>query len=106
LAAMTAVLINADLLIMATNTFGIYNLDPDSKSFKETIPEVRSISEVLSSISDEKSALGSGGMASKIEACEIAQNVGIETWLVYGYDENFLVDVFERKVKFTKVLGK
>lgn len=106
LAAMTAALINADLLIMATNTFGIYNLDADSNAYGTTITEVNNINDVLSNISSEKSTLGSGGMASKIEACEIAQNAGIETWLVYGYDENFLTNVFNNEVKFTKVRSK
>jgi glutamate 5-kinase len=42
-------------------------------------------------------------MKSKIQAAAIAQKAGIETWLVNGSEEDFLIKAMEREVLFTKV---
>lgn len=104
LAALTAKLLQVDLLIMATNTDGLLSGDPNTNTDVETIREIKDLSKVTSVIGKSKSKLGSGGMRSKIEAAEIAQKAGVETWLVNGYSENFLQAAMEGKSKFTKVL--
>lgn len=104
LAALTAELLNVDLLVMATNTNGLLSGDPNTTKNVETIAEIKNLDEVWSMIGASKSKLGSGGMRSKMEAAEIAQNANIETWLINGYDENFLIDAMDSKVLYTKIL--
>jgi glutamate 5-kinase len=106
LAALTATLLNVDLFIMATNTYGFYDSDPSVNPQAETIPVINDLSSIQSAIGDIKSDLGSGGMRSKIEAAEIAQKNKIETWLVYGHADNFLLDAMSSKVRFTKITPK
>jgi len=96
LAALTASLSEADLLVLATNTYGIYADDV-------TIEQVNDVKEVYKHIVNTKSAQGTGGMKSKLDSAAIAQANGIETWLVNGKDENFLVNAMEGKVLFTKI---
>lgn len=103
LAALTAKLMNVDLLIMATNTYGLYDADPSKNPDAKTITEINNLEEIKSVVGESKSDLGSGGMKSKIEAAEIAQQAGIETWLIYGFADEFLLDAMSGKVSFTKV---
>lgn len=104
LAALTAGLLQADLLIIATNTDGIYTKDSISKETPETIQSVNNLSNLVKEISDEKSSHGTGGMQSKIEAATIAQKANIETWIVNGLKENFILDAINNKSNFTKVI--
>ena len=55
--------------------------------------------EVVSS----KSTHGSGGMQSKIEAAEVTRKANIETWIVNGLDDNFIVNAMNNAVSFTKI---
>ena len=104
LAALTAQLLEVDLLVMATNTYGLYDADPNTTERITTIPVVSDLTTISSSIGDTKSSQGSGGMKSKIEAAAIAQQAGIETWLIYGYEENFLVNSLAGEAPFTKII--
>jgi glutamate 5-kinase len=102
LASLTARLIHADLLIMATNTNGVYTFDKDKE--KTTIPEISDIDTVISQLDDTKSDQGTGGMKSKLHSAGLAAAAGIETWLVNGHEDNFIINALEGKSGFTKVL--
>lgn len=102
LAAKTAALLKVDLLIIATNTDGIYKAYSDEGD-RETIREIDNIDDIMPSISSLKSDLGSGGMLSKIQAAEIAQKAGIETWLVNGHTENFISKAFRNEISYSKI---
>lgn len=103
LAALTASLMEVDLLIMATNTYGLYDADPNNNPDAKTIPHIENLNDIKSVVGETKTELGSGGMKSKIEAAEIATKAGIETWLIYGYADNFLLDAMSAKVPLTKI---
>lgn len=103
LAALTAALLKVDLLLIATNTDGIYTKASLDNGQPETIAEVSSIMELKNEISNFKSSHGTGGMESKIEAATIAQAAGIETWIVNGLKDNFIVDAFHSPVNHTKI---
>ena len=104
LAALTATLMSADLLIMATNTYGLYDADPNTNPEAKTIPRIDNLESIQSVVGETKTELGSGGMKSKIQAAEIAKNAGIETWLIYGFADEFLLDAMSAKVPFTKII--
>ena len=78
LAAQVSVLVNADVLVLLTDTEGLYTADP------RTTPDARLVEEVTDPESLSKlhighapSPLGSGGMRSKVVAAEMASAAGI-----------------------------
>ena len=103
LAALTATLLEVDLLIIATNTNGIYTKESFKNNKPETILEVENFDDLKNEVVNSKSSHGSGGMASKIEATELTRNANIETWIVNGLEDNFITNAFDNKVPFTKI---
>ena len=85
LAAQVAVLLGATQLVLLTNTDGLYTDNPARN------PEARLIQEVTDyaalealTITADTSALGSGGMRSKVGAAEMASAGGIPTTICSG----------------------
>lgn len=103
LAALTAVLLGVDLCVIATNTNGIYTKESLEKGKPETIRVVDDFDALRAQVVNSKSSHGSGGMASKIEAAAVAKAAHIETWIVNGLEDNFLIDALQDKVAFTKI---
>ena len=104
LAALTAGLLNVDLLIIATNTDGIYVKETITETHPKTILEVKDIRDLEKEISMEKSSHGTGGMESKMQAAKIAKKAQIETWIVNGLKDNFILDAIEGASNFTKII--
>jgi len=103
LAALTASLLNVDLVIFASNTNGIYTKNSMKSEKKITISSVMDISEIQKEVSNIKSSQGSGGMQSKIDAAAILQKNNIETWFVNGLEDNFILNAMNNKSNFTKI---
>lgn len=97
LSGLVASLLKVDRLILASNTFGIYD------DQKQTIKNITDISEVRKYIRDEKSSQGTGGMHSKLDAAQIAQTAGIETWIINGHEDNFLLKAMSKEILFTRI---
>lgn len=95
LSALTAVLLDVDLLVLATNTYGVYDHDHN------TLPLINNIQDVLPYINGESSKQGTGGMKSKLEAAEITLNNDIETWIINGQENDFLLNVINNKTKYS-----
>ena len=106
LAALTALLLEVDLVIFASNTNGIYTKDSIASSKKETIKNVKDVAKLKKEVFDMKSSQGSGGMQSKIDAAELLQQNNIETWLVNGLEDNFILNAMADKVEFTRIMNK
>lgn len=104
LAALTAALLQVDLCVIATNTDGIYTKASMQNGKPETIKQVSNISALAEEVADEKSSHGTGGMTSKLVAVQITQKAGIETWIVNGLKDEFLVNSLLGKVCFTRVI--
>ncbi len=103
LAALAASLLHADLLIIATNTDGIYTKASLKDIHPKTISSISDIDILAKEVGDEKSSHGTGGMRSKIEAATIAQQARIETWIVNGLKDNFIVDALNGNSEHTKI---
>ncbi|HEX9891116.1 MAG TPA: glutamate 5-kinase [Actinomycetota bacterium] len=74
LAALTAVMLGADLLVLLSDVDGIYTKDPGRKG-AALLEEVADLSAIEAGAT--RSGLGSGGMASKVEAARIATAAGV-----------------------------
>ncbi|HSD06824.1 glutamate 5-kinase [Flavobacterium sp.] len=104
LAALTAVLLNVDILIIATNTNGIYTKSSINNESPETIELVTDLSLLQKEIGDSKSSHGTGGMQSKIDSAAIAKAGNIETWIVNGLEDNFILKAMKNEIPFTKII--
>ncbi len=104
LAALTAVLLNVDILIIATNTNGIYTKDSIHDENPETIKLVNDLKVLEKEIGESKSSHGTGGMQSKIEAAGIAKAANIETWIVNGLNDNFILKALKEEIPFTRIV--
>lgn len=105
LAALTGKLLEVDLVVIATNTFGIYTRDSFAGDEKRTIERVNDLNMLKDEVMQNKSAQGTGGMKSKIEAAEILKQGGIETWIVNGIEDNFMIRAMNDLVPFTRILS-
>ena len=103
LAALTASLLDVDLFIIATNTNGIYTKASINDDAPKTIEEVTDFDTLHSQVINSKSSHGSGGMQSKVEAASVTKKANIETWIVNGLEDNFIVNAMDNKVSFTKI---
>ena len=88
LAARVAQLVMADVLVLLSDVDGLYDRDPRTSPDATHIPEVRTIDESVVSIAGEtRTATGSGGMATKVEAARIATRAGCSTVITLGTGE-------------------
>ena len=85
LAAQVAILLNADLLLLLTDTEGVFDADPRVTPDARLVAEVQDFAELdRLDIGYEASPLGSGGMRSKVVSAEMATASGIETVIASG----------------------
>lgn len=79
LSSIVARLVKADLLIILSDIDGLYDKDPNAFSDAKKIDEVRDISALgIDFANASKSSVGTGGIATKVKACENATNAGID----------------------------
>lgn len=104
LAALAAVLLDVDILIIATNTNGIYTKASINDTLPSTIELVTDLSLLQKEIGDTKSSHGTGGMQSKIESAAIAKKANIETWIVNGLEDDFMRKALRNEIPFTKII--
>lgn len=96
LAANVATIANADLLVIMSDIDGLYDKDPHVHENANLIPEVGEITDDIRSLAGGAgSALGTGGMATKIKAVEIAHAADIDVVLMNGKNPHKLYDLFE-----------
>jgi glutamate 5-kinase len=85
LAAQVAVLVAADLLVLLTDTEGLYTADPRRDPGASLVREVSDPEELGDlEIGHAPTPLGSGGMRSKVVAAEMASAAGIATVIGSG----------------------
>ena len=89
LAARIAQLVMADGLILLSDVDGFYTADPTSDENAEHIAAVTAITdETLSMAGESRSGIGSGGMATKVQAAGIATHAGCSTIIASGLIAN------------------
>ena len=85
LSAMVAVLAEADLLLMLTDLNGLYTADPRTHPDAQLIREVRNIDATLEAVAGGSvSGLGTGGMATKLQAADVARRAGVDVIIAAG----------------------
>jgi glutamate 5-kinase len=84
LAAQVALLVKADLLVLLTDTDGLYTADPREDENARLIRLVDDPAELACVQVGAGGPLGSGGMATKINSARVATSGGVETIIARG----------------------
>jgi glutamate 5-kinase len=85
LAAQVAILLGAELLVLLTSTDGLYTADPRADAAAEIVPLVEDFAALDAlDIRQTTTALGSGGMRSKVIAAEMTTAAGIPAVIANG----------------------
>lgn len=102
LSAMVANLIEADLLVLLTDTDGLYTADPSLNPQAQLIERVPKIDDSLYELAKgSKSGLGTGGMHTKILAADMATRSGTSVVIANGSRENVLAGIWEGTIPAT-----
>ncbi len=100
LSALTAALVDADLLVVLSHVEGLYKIWGDAKDQRklQVIPVVEGITPDIEAMAGGTDRLTSvGGMRSKIEAARIVTRAGIPMVIASGEHLNVLADVLAGK---------
>ncbi len=96
LSAMTANLIDADLLLLLGTVDGLHKADPNIVPDAPLIPLVEQITPYIERIArGPHNGYGSGGMASKMDAVRLASASGIGLIIASGLEPNVIVRICE-----------
>ena len=98
LAAIVAVSVKADLLILLSDIDGLYTSDPHKNADAKLIERVDKITPDIVALGGGKgSELGTGGMATKIKAAQIATENGCDMVIINGEKPEFLYEITDGK---------
>lgn len=105
LAAMLAVALNADKLILLTNQQGLYTANPERDKLAALIPEVKNVDKQFERMfTSDTSSLGRGGILSKVRAAKQAVHAGIETYIADGNQKGVLEKIAAGKPTGTRFI--
>ncbi|MCM1523319.1 MAG: glutamate 5-kinase [Ruminococcus sp.] len=107
LAAHVGIFCHADLLIILSDIDGLFDGDPRKNPDARLIPAVYEIDGRIRGLAgDAGSALGSGGMITKINAAEIAMSHGFDMAILNGRRPDTLYELFDGKQTGTVFIAK
>lgn len=96
LSALAAILGEADKLLLLTDQAGLFTADPRHNPDAELISDVYNIDDSLRHIAgDSVSGLGTGGMATKLQAADVACRAGIDVVIAAGNRPDVIRSVIE-----------
>jgi glutamate 5-kinase len=96
LSAMTTNLVEAQLLVILSDVDGLYDSDPRQNSDAKLVSEVERLTpEIEAMAGAEGSALGTGGMTTKLKAAKRATLFGAGTAIINGRTPHNLLHLFD-----------
>lgn len=105
LSALVGILCGADKLLLLTDQKGLFTADPRKDPNAELIKEVKTIDDTLRKIAGGSgTTLGTGGMATKLQAADIARRAGIEVIIAAGSAPNVVFDSLGEEPQGTRFL--
>jgi glutamate 5-kinase len=92
LSAMVANLIDADMLMILSDTGGLYTADPRLYHEARLVPLVKKIDASIRRLcTDSSSGVGTGGMITKIEAAKLATASGVRVVIAAGREPDIIL---------------
>lgn len=104
LSATVAELIEADILILLTDTDGLYNSNPSENKNAKLIPVVEKITDEIEAVAGGAGENGTGGFATKVKAAKIATAAGIPVVVMNGNDTTKIYNVLNGESVGTKFI--
>jgi len=106
LSAQVAAMLHADLLVLLTDTDGLYTADPRSDPDAEHIDTVERVTPELEALAGGAgSANGTGGMATKLRAARMVTGSGADMVIANGAHPELLYDIAAGKPIGTRFAG-
>ncbi len=99
LSALTAVLVEADLLVILSDVAGLHTADPRKVSDAARVPLVTAVTPELQAMAGVAGPLGTGGMATKLTAAKKAAASGIATIIADGTQAGILTTVLDPAIE-------
>ena len=107
LGAIVAEAAHADLLVLLSDIDGLYTANPHQDPGARLIPTVAALTpDIIALAGGAGSALGTGGMATKLNAARIATAAGIEMVIANGARPEALYDIVEGQPVGTRFLAQ
>ena len=107
LGAIIADRVNADVLIILSDIDGFFTANPNTDPTAKRISVVEQITPEIEALAGDKgSALGTGGMITKIKAAKLVTSRGIDMVIANGKDPDILYDIVEGGGVCTRFLGR
>lgn len=107
LAALVAKCIHADLVVLMSDIDGLYTADPHTHPDAKLIPVVEEITPEIELLAGGAgSALGTGGMLTKVTAAKRATEAGVDMIITNGAHAEVLYDIVEGKPVGTRFVGR
>lgn len=107
LSAIVASALSADLLVLFSDIEGLYTEDPRKNPEAKLIPFVYEITPEIEALAGGAgSAIGTGGMATKIRAAKMVTAAGCDMVITNGEHPENLYDIVEGKETGTRFVGK
>ena len=97
LSAIVAELISADMLVFLTDADGLFDSNPHSNPSAKLIPRVTEVTPEMYANCEGKSALGTGGMTSKLRAAERMLAQGRETVIMNSANPSLIYELLDGK---------
>ena len=107
LSALVAVNVGAELLVILSDVDGLYTADPHTDSTAKRIERVEEITpEILALGGGKGSALGTGGMKTKLRAATICVEKGCDMIIADGQEPDILYKIVDGESVGTRFVAK
>lgn len=107
LSAIVAANVRAKLLVILSDIDGLYDADPHTHPQAKRIETVSAVTPQVRALAGDKgSALGTGGMITKLNAAEIATASGCEMVIANGENPSILYDILDGVPAGTRFLAQ
>ena len=98
LSALVAVSVKAELLVILSDVDGLYSADPHKDKNARLIEEVHGVTEeILQKAGGAGSALGTGGMRTKLTAAKLCNDKGVDIVIANGESPELLYAIVDGK---------
>ncbi|MBQ8972918.1 MAG: glutamate 5-kinase [Clostridia bacterium] len=107
LSAIVASTVGAELLVLLSDIDGLYTADPRRDPNARLIPRVEAVTDEVDALAGgHGSALGTGGMVTKLRAARIATQAGIDMVIANGANPEILYALLEGQPVGTRFVGR
>jgi glutamate 5-kinase len=107
LASLVAELIHADMLILLTDTDGLYDGHPDdaNSNLIKSVTTDQNVEQFIQS-SNKKEGEGRGGMSSKLNVAKKTAAKNIPTYIAHGKKDDSIINIVKGKEVGTRIYQK